>query len=83
MVACSVCLVANYGGATTADRKLAHRQWQAAAATSFVAASRECEGMCQPSGELGQVFWYSPSRAEGRGTRQPWWGALTRMEDTH
>jgi hypothetical protein len=39
MVVCSVCLVSNYGGATTADRKLGHRQWQAVAATSFVAAS--------------------------------------------
>jgi hypothetical protein len=29
----------------TADRKLGRRQWQAAAATSFVAASGECEGV--------------------------------------
>jgi hypothetical protein len=42
---CSACLVANYGGATTAERKLGRRQWQAAAATSFTAASEECEGV--------------------------------------
>jgi hypothetical protein len=42
----SACLVVNYGGATTADKKLGRRQWQAAAATSFVAASGECEGVC-------------------------------------
>jgi hypothetical protein len=37
---------------------------------------------CRVRGRLGQLG-FSSSRAEGRGTRQPRWGALTRMEDTH
>jgi hypothetical protein len=85
MVVGSVCLVANYGGATTAGRKLGHRQWQAAAATSFMAASRECEG----EWDMGSSASASPSdpghstRGREEGARGRENGRAATMEETH